>query len=179
MRSHHERRRRIIWRNPSQKLCSRGSTQLCTSDTDCHIVIVLKTSRDPICTQHATSATTTMLRAARQVGRSTNKSLHAPEKENQREERTVFEQVALVHAVQHAVQRPSVFVVGDSPSVVALPSCVVQRLEWYSGVSDKVTTLKSSSRLSSAQPRGFVGPEMLQQTANSTIVNDTCQNPPG
>lgn len=45
---------------------------------------------------------------------------------------TIFEQVAVVHAVQDAVQRPSVLVVCHPPPVVALSRRVVQSLERYS-----------------------------------------------
>lgn len=42
---------------------------------------------------------------------------------------TILEQVAVVHAVKDAMQRPPVLVVGDPSTVVALPSSVVQGLE--------------------------------------------------
>lgn len=42
---------------------------------------------------------------------------------------TILKQVAVVHAVKDAMQRPPVLVVGDPSTVVALPSGVVQGLE--------------------------------------------------
>lgn len=46
-----------------------------------------------------------------------------------RHRRTFLEQVVAVHAMQNAMERPSVFVVGDPASVVALSGCVIQSLE--------------------------------------------------
>lgn len=42
---------------------------------------------------------------------------------------TIGEQVAVVHAVEDAMQRPPVLVVGNPSTVVALPSSVVQGLK--------------------------------------------------